>query len=84
MSRTSSSLVKTAFIMTAAALLVGSGLALHAVHAQDMTGIKRTDLQRHDLSAPGREVIQVRVDFDPGARQAAPHAGEVTVLRGAR
>jgi quercetin dioxygenase-like cupin family protein len=67
MSRTFSSLVKTAFIMTAAALLVGSGLALHAVHAQDMTGIKRTDLQRHDLSAPGREVIQVRVDFDPGA-----------------
>jgi quercetin dioxygenase-like cupin family protein len=30
-------------------------------------GIKRTDLQRHDLSAPGREVIQVRVDFAPGA-----------------
>jgi len=30
-------------------------------------GIKRTDLQRHDLSTPGREVIQVRVDFLPGA-----------------
>ena len=30
-------------------------------------GITRTDLQRHDLSAPGREVIQVRVDFAPGA-----------------
>ena len=29
-------------------------------------GTKRTDLQRHDLSAAGREVIQVRVDFDPG------------------
>ena len=29
-------------------------------------GTKRTDLQRHDLSAPGREVVQVRVDFDPG------------------
>jgi len=29
-------------------------------------GSKRTDLQRHDLSAPGREVIQTRVDFDPG------------------
>jgi len=27
---------------------------------------RRTDLQRHDLSAPGREVVQVRVDFDPG------------------
>lgn len=29
-------------------------------------GTKRTDLQRHDLSAPGREMVQVRVDFDPG------------------
>jgi quercetin dioxygenase-like cupin family protein len=29
-------------------------------------GSKRTDLQRHDLSTPGRELIQVRVDFDPG------------------
>lgn len=38
---------------------------------------KRTDLQRHDLSTPGREVVQVRVDFDPG--YAAPrhtHFGE--------
>ena len=30
------------------------------------TGIRRTDLQRHDLSAPGREVVQVRVDLAPG------------------
>jgi quercetin dioxygenase-like cupin family protein len=30
-------------------------------------GIKRTDLQRHDLSAPGREAVQVRVDLAPGA-----------------
>lgn len=26
----------------------------------------RTELQRHNLSVPGREVVQVRVDFDPG------------------
>jgi quercetin dioxygenase-like cupin family protein len=31
------------------------------------SGIKRTDLQRYDLSARGREVIQVRVDFTPGS-----------------
>src|SRR6476620_8312458 len=48
-------------------------------------GTKRTDLQRHDLSAPGREVIQVRVDFDPG--YVAPrhmHPGEeiIYVLEG--
>jgi len=23
-------------------------------------------LERHDLGVPGREVVQVRVDFDPG------------------
>jgi quercetin dioxygenase-like cupin family protein len=30
-------------------------------------GIKRTELQRHDLSTPGHEAIQVRIDFAPGA-----------------
>ena len=29
-------------------------------------GTQRTELQRNDLNVPGREVIQVRVDFDPG------------------
>ena len=52
-------------IIAVAALIAGSGLALHVTQAQQ-PGIKRTDLQRHDLSVPGREVIQVRVDFDPG------------------
>lgn len=33
----------------------------------------RTDLGRHDLSVPGREVVQARVDFDPGATAAAHH-----------
>src|SRR3954463_5679178 len=48
-------------------------------------GIARTDLQRHDLSIPGHETIQTRVDFAPGA--VAPrhrHPGEeiVFILRG--
>jgi quercetin dioxygenase-like cupin family protein len=30
-------------------------------------GIQRTDLQQHDLSAPGREVVQNRVDISPDA-----------------
>jgi len=34
---------------------------------QQVPGITRTDLQRHDLSAPGREVIQHRVDIGPEA-----------------
>lgn len=53
--------MKTMLMMGQALLIAGSGLA----QAQQ-TGSNRTDLQRHDLSAPGREVIQVRVDFDPG------------------
>jgi hypothetical protein len=47
-----------------AMLIFASGLALHSASAQ---GVKRTELQRHDLSVPGREVIQVRVDLDPGS-----------------
>ncbi|HEV7683947.1 MAG TPA: cupin domain-containing protein [Pyrinomonadaceae bacterium] len=58
--------MKTTRVMTVALLLiVASGFALYVAGAQQ-PGTKRTDLQRHDLSAPGREVIQVRVDFDPG------------------
>ena len=56
-------------IMGAVMLIVGSGLAPDVAHTQQVAqqaGTKRSDLQRHDLSAPGREVIQVRVDFDPG------------------
>jgi hypothetical protein len=51
--------------VVAAALAVAAGLALHSVSAQQQ-GVKRTELQRYDLSVPGREVIQVRVDLDPG------------------
>jgi quercetin dioxygenase-like cupin family protein len=57
--------MKTTRFLTAAALIVVSGLVLHGAQAQQL-GSKRTDLQRHDLSVPGREVIQVRVDIDPG------------------
>jgi quercetin dioxygenase-like cupin family protein len=35
--------------------------------AQQPEGIKRTDLQQHDLSISGREVIQARVDIGPEA-----------------
>jgi quercetin dioxygenase-like cupin family protein len=48
-----------------AALIVGSGLAQHMAEAQQ-SQIRRTDLQRHDLSVPGREVVQVLVELDPG------------------
>jgi len=67
--------MKTTRIVRVAMAIVGTSVAAGA--AQQQAGTKRTDLQRHDLSAPGREVIQVRVDFDPG--YVAPrhtHPGE--------
>jgi quercetin dioxygenase-like cupin family protein len=76
--------MKTAHIMAVALLIAGSGLTLPAARAQQ-PGIKRTDLQRHDLSAPGREVIQARVEFDPGAEFGKHwHPGEeiIYVLEG--
>jgi quercetin dioxygenase-like cupin family protein len=48
-------------------------------------GLKRTDLQQHDLSVPGREVIQNRVDVDPDAPAIRHwHPGEeiIYVLEG--
>ena len=58
--------MKTRRVLAVAALLLGGGFALHVAQAQQ-AGTKRTDLQRHDLSIPGREVVQTRVDFAPGA-----------------
>ena len=68
--------MKTTRILAAAVLIAGSGLALDAAQPQQL-GVKRADLLRHDLGVPGREVVQVRVDFAPGA--VAPghsHPGE--------
>jgi quercetin dioxygenase-like cupin family protein len=68
--------VKPTRTMAVAVLIVASGLMLQVTPAQQ-PGVKRTDLQRHDLSVPGREVIQVRVDLDPGvAFPRHRHPGE--------
>jgi quercetin dioxygenase-like cupin family protein len=46
------------FLINAAAFSAG---------AQAQPGVKRTDLQRHDLSIEGRETVQARIDIAPGA-----------------
>jgi quercetin dioxygenase-like cupin family protein len=77
-------LEKTTRILITAALIAGSVLLLPAAEAQQ-TGVKRTDLQRHDLSTPGREAVQVRVDLAPGvAFGNHTHPGEeiIYVLAG--
>jgi quercetin dioxygenase-like cupin family protein len=35
--------------------------------APAMTGFKRVELQKHDLTAQGREAVQARGEFQPGA-----------------
>jgi quercetin dioxygenase-like cupin family protein len=68
--------MKIARIMAVALFIVASGLAVHAGRMQQ-PGFRRTELERHDLSAAGREVVQVRVEFDPGvATPKHTHPGE--------
>ena len=69
-------------IATAAALLVASSLALPMAQAHEVSlgDIKRTDLLRNDLSIPGREVVQVLVEFGPGVTAVRhSHPGEELV-----
>ena len=69
----------------AAAVIVMSGLVLHAARPQP-AGIRRIDLQRNDLSVPGREVVQTIVELEAGVTSARhTHPGEeiVYVLEGA-
>jgi len=52
---------------------------------QQAPGLTRTDLQQHDLSVPGREVVQNRVDISPEAPAVRhKHPGEeiIYVLEG--
>jgi quercetin dioxygenase-like cupin family protein len=69
-------------IAAAAALLVATSLALPVAQADEVSlgDIKRTNLMRNDLSVPGREVIQVLVEFGPGVTAVRhSHPGEELV-----
>ena len=57
-------------IILSAGVITAIGLAILTFASsvtEQPSGIKRTELQRHDLSIPGREVVQVLVEFDAGA-----------------
>ena len=65
---------------TAMAALIVAGLLTPHLASGQQPGIKRTDLQRHDLSIPGREINQVLVEFAPGASfPKHTHPGEEIV-----
>lgn len=76
--------MKMTRVVAVVLLIIGSGLGLHVALSQQ-AGIKRTDLQRQDLSIPGREVVQVRVELAPGVSfPKHTHPGEeiIYVLEG--
>ena len=71
--------MNTTRVMAVALLIVVSSFALHVAQAQ-FPGLKRTGLMQNDLSVPGREVVQVRVEFPPGLVAANhSHPGEELV-----
>ena len=58
---------------------------MSSTEEQQASGIERTDLQQHDLSIPGREVVQNRVDISPQApafRHKHPGEEIIYVLEG--
>lgn len=71
--------MKTKQFLSLAGLIAAGVVFVHSASAQ-FAELKRTNLMRHDLSFPGREGIQVRVDFPPGSSAAAhSHPGEELV-----
>ncbi|MCA1468528.1 cupin domain-containing protein [Bradyrhizobium sp. IC3195] len=69
-------------IVVAAALIAAISLASLSARSEEprLGDIKRTHLMKEALSAPGREVIQVRVDFPPGVVAVGhSHPGEELV-----
>ena len=78
--------MNTTRVLLMMVLVGGAAVTLHEARAQQQQpGITRTDLQRHDLSIRGREVIQARVELAPGVSSARHwHPGEeiVYVLEG--
>ncbi|UWU88831.1 cupin domain-containing protein [Bradyrhizobium sp. CB1015] len=76
--------LRTLRVLSSAVLFAANLFTLPAAAAQ--AGVTRTNLQRHDLSSPGREAVQVRVDLAPGVafgRHAHPGEEIVYVLAGA-
>lgn len=67
-------------------MLITTTVLASQVNQGRQVGARRFDLQQHDLSVSGREVIQARVELEPGT--TAPrhsHPGEeiIYVLEGA-
>ena len=73
-------------ILVAAITILGfAALTIPTSTMAQASGTKRTNLLRNDLSVAGREVIQVRVDIEPGVvypKHAHPGEEIVYVVEG--
>lgn len=52
------------FASTAVSTLSLLAFIITSTASAQQSGIKRTDLQRYDLSVPGYETVQARIDFE--------------------
>jgi len=77
---------KSKQILAGAITAIGlAALTIPGSAQAQQSGSGRTELQRHDLSVPGREVIQVRVDIEVGGvypRHTHPGEEIIYVLEG--
>jgi quercetin dioxygenase-like cupin family protein len=69
--------MKASIMGITALFAIAGALTPYAAQAQPLQGTHRQELSRHNLSIPGYEEVQLRVDIDPG--KTAPnhkHPGE--------
>ena len=57
--------MKTTRVIARLALTLAGTLVLQLALAQQ-PGVHRTELQRHDMSIPGWEAVEVLIEIDPG------------------
>lgn len=71
---------------TLLSIMAIAGLTVFSISAQaQQQGVRRVDLQKHDLSIPGHEAVQVRVELSPGVlfpRHKHPGEEIIYVLEG--
>ena len=77
--------MKTNLVVYISAAMVLAALTIPRAALGQPPRINRTELQRQNISVSGRQAIQVRIDFAPGAKFAKhKHPGEevIYVLEG--
>jgi len=76
---------KKIFLATTIAIVGLAALTIPGSAQAQATGLRRTDLQKHDLGIAGQEVVQTRVEILPGAvpvRHKHPGVEIIYVLEG--